>query len=293
MDDLFIIIVVRGIGIGAVYALVAISFNVVYNASGILNFAQGHMLILGGMFASMVLPPQVGFAAWLGLLVLVALAVAVIMAVQGYVTLLPLKSSVEQHSWLITTLAASVIISALLLLTKGPFTQVVRSPFPPLRAFGVATPAGYLIAPVLAVGACLALRWFHRHTLTGLAMSAIAQDLDAAKAAGITVRRLQILSFAISGLIVGAAGFAAGSILTISPSSPISYVLNGFIAAVIGGIGSNAGALVGGALVGVLSMWAAYAVGGDYQNAASFAFLVMALMLRPQGLFGRVSARQF
>lgn len=292
MDELFIILV-RGIGIGAVYALVAISFNVVYNASGILNFAQGHMLILGGTFASMVLPPNAGFAVWLGLLVAVALTVAIIMAIQGYITLLPLKSSVEQHSWLITTLAVSVIISAVLLLTKGPFTQVVRDPFPPLRAVGIATPAGYLIAPVLAIGACLGLRWFHRHTLTGLAMSAISQDLDAAKAAGIAVRRLQVLSFAISGLIVGATGFAAGAILTISPSSPITYVLNGFIAAVVGGIGSNAGALIGGAMVGVLSMWAAYDVGGDYQNAMSFALLVIVLMLRPQGLFGRVSARQF
>jgi branched-chain amino acid transport system permease protein len=205
---------------------------------------------------------------------------------------LPLKSSVEQHSWLITTLAVSVIISALILITKGPFALVVRDPFPPFRAFGIETPAAYAIAPILAVAACLGLRWFHHHTLTGLAMSAISQDLEAARAAGIRVRRLQILSFAISGLIVGAAGFGLGAILAISPSSPINYVLNGFVAAVIGGIGSNAGALVGGPMVGVLSMWAAYNVGGEYQNAVSLALLVVILMARPQGLFGRVSARQ-
>lgn len=292
MDELFII-VVRAIGIGAVYALVAISFNVVYNSSGILNFAQGHMLILGGMFASMTLPAHPGIAVWLMLLLANALAVAAIMAVQGYITLLPLKSSVEQHSWLITTLAVSVIISAVLLLTKGPFTQIVRDPFPPMRAFGLQTPAAYLVAPIMAVAVCIGLRWFHRHTLTGLAMSAISQDLDAAKAAGIRVRRLQVLAFAISGLIVGAAGFAAGAILTISPSSPINYVLSGFIAGVVGGIGSNAGALIGGALVGVLSMWAAYNVGGEYQNAISFTLLVAILMVRPEGLLGRASARQF
>lgn len=291
--DKLLIILLRGAGIGAVYSLVAVSFNVVYNSSGILNFAQGHMLILGGLLAAMVISPEMGIAGWLACMIAVAAAVAVIMAVQGYVTLVPLKSSVEQHSWLITTLAVSVIISALILLTKGPFTQVVRNPFPAVQAFGIVTPAAYLIAPVLAAAAFLGLRWFHSRTLTGLAMSAISQDLDAARAAGIRVRRLQVMSFAISGLIVGAAGFGAGAILTVSPSSPINYVLNGFIAAVVGGIGSHAGALIGGPLVGVLSMWAAYSVGGEYQNAMAFAFLVIVLMLRPQGLFGRAGARQF
>jgi len=291
MDEFFII-VIRGIGIGAVYSLVAISFNVVYQSSGILNFAQGHMLILGGVFGSMFLPPDAGVLTWLALLIAAGLSIALLMVVQGYITLLPLKSSVEQHSWLITTLAVSVIISALILITKGPFALVVRDPFPPFRAFGIETPAAYAIAPILAIAACLGLGWFHRHTLTGLAMSAISQDLEAARAAGIRVRRLQILSFAISGLIVGAAGFGVGAILSISPSSPINYVLNGFVAAVIGGIGSNAGALVGGAMVGVLSMWAAYNVGGEYQNAVSLALLVVILMARPQGLFGRVLARQ-
>lgn len=291
MDEFFII-VIRGIGIGAVYSLVAISFNVVYQSSGILNFAQGHMLILGGVFGSMFLPPDAGVLTWLALLIAAGLSIALLMAAQGYITLLPLKSSVEQHSWLITTLAVSVIISALILITKGPFALVVRDPFPPFRAFGIETPAAYAIAPILAIAACLGLGWFHRHTLTGLAMSAISQDLEAARAAGIRVRRLQILSFAISGLVVGAAGFGVGAILSISPSSPINYVLNGFVAAVIGGIGSNAGALVGGAMVGVLSMWAAYNVGGEYQNAVSLALLVVILMARPQGLFGRVLARQ-
>jgi len=291
MDEFFIILI-RGIGIGAVYSLVAVSFNIVYQSSGILNFAQGHMLILGGVFASIFLPQHASVLTWFVLLGAGALCLAILMAIQGYITLLPLKSSVEQHSWLITTLAVSVIISALILITKGPFTLVVRDPFPPLRAFGVVTPAAYVIAPVLAITACLALRWFHSRTLIGLAMSALSQDLDAAKAAGIRVRRLQILSFAISGLVVGAAGFSAGSILTITPTSPINYVLNGFVAAVIGGIGSNAGALVGGPLVGVLSMWAAYNAGGEYQNAVSLALLVIILMFRPQGLFGRVSARQ-
>src|SRR5882762_4645795 len=113
MDDLLIILV-RGIGAGSVFALVGMSFNIVFNSSGILNFAQGNMLVLGGLFAFLVLPGAPSVAQWWVFLPLVAVALAVLLAAQGAITLAPLRSSVEQHSWLITTLAASVIIGGIL-----------------------------------------------------------------------------------------------------------------------------------------------------------------------------------
>ncbi len=291
MDEV-VIILARGIGTGAVFALVAMSFNVIYNASGILNFAQGHMLILGGIVGFLFFAPDDGVLLWIVLIPVAAGLLAALMAVQGYVTLLPLRSSVEQHSWLITTLAVSVIISAIILLVKGPFAITVRSPFPNFPLLGTRTPSAYALAPVLA-GACyFGLRWFHSRTLTGLAMSALAQDIDAARAGGIRVRRLQVLSFAISGAILGAAGFVTASVLAISPSTPINYVLNGFIAGVVGGLGNNAGALIGGPLLGAAAMLAAYEFGGEFQNLVSLAILVAVLMVRPQGLFGRAAARR-
>ena len=291
MDEL-IIILVRGIGLGAVYALVAISFNVVHNSSGILNFAQGNMLVLGGLFGFFTLTQEPDVARWLLLLPAAALFYAVVLAAQGWITLLPLRSSVEQHSWLITTLAVSVIIGAVILIAQGPFALTVKSPFQSFALLGTRTPAPYAAAVLLALAWCAALYWFHRRTTTGLAMSAIAQDLEAARAVGIRVRRLQIYSFGISGAVVGSAGFVAAPVMSISADSGIIYVVNGFIAAVVGGLGSNAGALVGGALVGVASMWAAFQFGGQFQNAVSLAILIGVLMLRPQGLFGRTAARR-
>jgi branched-chain amino acid transport system permease protein len=291
MDEL-VIILVRGIGIGAVYSLVAMSFNVVHNSSGILNFAQGNMLILGGLFGYFTLPQDPELGRWLLLLPTAALLYAAVLAVQGYVTLLPLRSSVEQHSWLITTLAVSVIIGAVILIAQGPFALSVKSPFANFALLGTRTPTPYLLAVVLALLWYAGLRWFHTRTLTGLAMSAIAQDLEAAQAAGIRVRRLQVLAFAISGAIVGSAGFVAAPVMSISADSGIIYVLNGFIAAVIGGLGSNLGALIGGPLVGVASMYAAFQFGGQFQNLVSLALLIGVLMLRPQGLFGRTQARR-
>jgi len=291
MDELAIILV-RGVGLGAVYALVAISFNVVHNSSGILNFAQGNMLVLGGLFGFFTLPAEPSVAGWLVLVPAAALLYAAVLAAQGYVTLLPLRSSVEQHSWLITTLAVSVIIGAVILIAQGPFALSVKSPFRNFALLGTRTPTPYALAVGLAVAWCLGLHWFHTRTTVGLAMSAIAQDLEAARAVGIRVRRLQVAAFGISGAIVGSAGFVAAPVMSISADSGIIYVVNGFIAAVIGGLGSNAGALIGGPLVGVASMWAAFQYGGQLQNAVSLALLIGVLMLRPQGLFGRTAARR-
>ncbi len=290
--DIYAIILVRGIGVGSLLALIAMSYNVVYSSSGILNFAQGNMFVLGGLFGFLFLAAGPDYLHWWLLLPAAALVLGALLAIQGYITLLPLRSSIEQHSWLITTLAVSVIISATILLVQGSVQRNVPTPFPSFQIFGTRTPAPYAMTLLLALLWCLALHWFQRRTLTGLAISAIAQDLDAARATGIRVRRLQVIAFAISGLIVGSAGFVAAPVIAIANDSGVPYALNGFVAAVVGGFGSNVGALIGGALVGIFSMYAAYEYGGEFQNAIALGLLIVVLMVRPQGLFGRRQARR-
>jgi branched-chain amino acid transport system permease protein len=184
------------------------------------------------------------------------------------------------------------MIGAFILIAQGPFALSVKSPFANFPLLGTRTPTPYLLAVLLAALWYAGLHWFHTRTMTGLAISAIAQDLEAAQAAGIRVRRLQVYAFAISGAIVGSAGFVAAPVMSVSADSGIIYVLNGFIAAVIGGLGSNKGALIGGPLVGVASMYAAFRFGGQFQNVVSLALLIGVLMVRPQGLFGRTRARR-
>src|ERR1044071_3100911 len=101
MDELAIILI-RGIGIGAIYALIAMSFNVVHRASGVLNFAQGNLLVVGGLFAATALASSHGTAGWVFVLVGAAVVLGLMVGFQGFLTLLPLRSSVEQHSWLVT-----------------------------------------------------------------------------------------------------------------------------------------------------------------------------------------------
>src|SRR5690606_35940480 len=116
------IIAVRGIALGSIFAIIAMSFNIVHGATGILNFAQGNMFVLGG-FAAFFLAGQadVSVTWWLLMLLVAGLAVAALVTFQGWITLLPLRSSVEQDSWIISTVSVSVIIGAILMITQGPY----------------------------------------------------------------------------------------------------------------------------------------------------------------------------
>jgi branched-chain amino acid transport system permease protein len=295
MLDELLFIALRGIGLGAIYTLVALSFNVVHSSSGILNFAQGNVLVLGGLTAFLLSSSESlagSVPAWLGSLPLAALAVAVMLSVQGWVTLLPLRYSTEQDSWIISTMAVSTIIGAVMLIVQGPWAQSARSPFPSFELFGASTPAPYVLCVLASVAWYVLLRWFLSRTLTGLAISALSQDLEAARAAGLPVRRLQLLAFAISGLVVGSAGFVAAPIISIGADSGFRYVLNGFLVCIIGGLGSNAGSLIAGPIVGVVGMLATYQFGGQFQTLASLAMLLLILTLKPEGLFGRAAARR-
>jgi branched-chain amino acid transport system permease protein len=291
IDELALILV-RGIGLGAIFALLALSLNVIYNATHILNFAQGAMFVLGGLLGIVLPTGGYGSLTW-GLMMLASAgALALLMALQGWVTLWPLRQSTQQFSWLITTLAVSIIISALLFLTQGPWSSQYTGPVPWFTVQGMRTPMPYLALPLLALAWYLALRWFSRRTLTGLALSALSQDLEAAAAAGLKVKRLQILSFVISGLITGSAGFAAAPIISVTPDAGIRYVIAGFVAAVVGGMGSMIGAIVAGPLIGAVAMYAIYTFGGKYEGFVSLVILSLMLFIRPSGIFGSGSARR-
>lgn len=286
------LITARGIGLGAAYALLAISLNVIYNATHILNFAQGSMFVLAGLIGIAVSELGYGTLPWFGMMLVAGVALAGLMTIQGWVTLLPLSKSTQQSSWLITTLAVSIIVSALLFLTQGPWSSQYVGTVPYILVSGMRTPIPFLVLPVLAVVWFLALSWFSSRTLTGLALSALSQDLEAAAAAGLRLKRLQLLSFAISGLVTGTAGFAAAPIISVAPDAGIRYVIAGFVAAVVGGMGSMAGALVASALIGCVAMYAVYSFGGQYEGFVSLIVLTTVLFLRPSGIFGFSSARR-
>lgn len=291
MDEVLIILV-RGLGTGAVFALIAMSLNVIYNASGVLNFAQGHLVVVAGVLAYVLYPSGASVMLWLLNLVLVTVMMAAIAGFQGFLTLLPLRSSVEQHSWIVTTLAASIILGAVVTLTMGPNALIVREPFGTFSVAGTQVPYIYPGLVALTIAVFLGLRWFQRRFLIGLALNALSQDLDAARAAGASTRNLQVLAFAIAGLVLGLSGFLGASVLGISEGNALQYTVYGFIVAVVGGLGNNAGALIAGPIFGVLLMYVTYQVGNEWQTPLGLAVIATVLMVRPQGVFGRPHARR-
>ncbi|MET7993681.1 branched-chain amino acid ABC transporter permease [Amycolatopsis sp. NPDC005232] len=286
------IVLVRGIGSGAIYALIAMSLTIIYNTSTILNFAQGFWVVAAGGLAVSWLPAGVGVGGYvLGLLAVVAVIVALV-SVQGVATLLPLRGGTSQHSWLVTTLAASVIIGALVERTLGSDSLNIPTVFGSFGVFGVQTSVLYLVAIVFAVVVFAALSLFYRRTDAGLAMQALRQDYDVARAAGIPARRLQIASFAIAGLILGLTGYLFGPILALSSTSGLNLVIGGFTVAIVGGLSSLQGAVLIGPLFGMATQAATTWIGADFQSAVVLGILVVVLLVVPQGLFGRPAARR-
>ncbi len=284
-------IIFRGLGAGGLTAMIALSFNIVHTSSRVLNFATGNLLVVAAFLAALFYVPAAGLPAWLLWLFVATLGLGAFVALQGFITLLPLKYSAE-NSWLVTTMAASVIIGALLLLTQGPFIKNATDPLPPIVLFNMRTPGAYGACIALAIGWFVALHLFLTRTWAGLAISALSQDYDAARTAGIPVRRLQVTAFFISGLILGSAGFMAAPIMSISPDAGFRYVINGFIGAIVGGLDNNLGAVFGGFFVGVLSVLSIYTVGGEFEGTITLLLMVFILMIRPQGMFGRTQARR-
>lgn len=290
MDEIFLVLL-RGVSLGAIYAIIAMSFNVVYKSSGVLNFAQGNIFILGALAAAVFSNYVDGFFSWFVFMIIATALVAVILYIQGMITIGISPKKDNYQSWLVSTMASSVIIGALILMIQGPSTVHVSSVFGKVQAFGAKTPVTSLIAIALMFFWYIALEYFYRKTLLGLSISALSQDIQAAKSAGLPVKKLQLLAFGISGLVVGSAGFTLAPVLVVGAESGIQYVINGFIAGVVGGVGSNSGSILGGLLLGVITMMATFMLGGEFQLLAALVILVGVLMLRPQGLFGRTAAR--
>lgn len=287
-----VIILVRGIGTGALFALVAVSLNLIYNASGVLNFAQGQFLILAGVAAYFWAPTTAASPMWWVILIVTVIVISGLGALQGVLTLLPMRSALDQHSWIITTIAASIVLGAVMLLTVGPRSISVGDPFPSFPLVGTKAPGAYLVLIVFLLVVLIGLRLYQRKMLSGLALNALSQDVAAARTAGVHTMRLQTLAFAIAAAITAATGFMGASLIQISESQALHYVIFGFTVAVIGGIGNNVGAVFAGLSFGVILMAVTYFFGGNAQLPATLLLIVAVLMLKPQGIFGRPHARR-
>jgi branched-chain amino acid transport system permease protein len=280
-----------GLTTGSTYALIAIGFSLIHNATGIVNFAQGEFVMLGGMF-------MVTFSTVLKLPGLISF-VLTILCVAGVGFLLeygPIRRSKSKEILILVmiTIGASISIKgvSMMLWGKNPMTLPPFSGEAPILLGGAAVMRQSLWIFGITLSAVVALHCFFTRTLIGKAMRAVAASRHSAMLTGIPVDRMILLSFTLSGGLGAAAGILLTPITTTSYDVGVMLGLKGFSAAILGGYGSMIGAVVGGLLLGVLESMAAGLVSSEYKDALAFLILLMVLFFKPSGMLGRGRMRR-
>jgi branched-chain amino acid transport system permease protein len=273
-----------GVTVGATYALAALGFTLVYNASNVINFAQGEFIMLGGMlavfFSHSGLPMPV--AVLLGILVPALVGVLV-----EKLAIEPVKGA-ETVTLIIITIGASLVIRGTVQVTlgKGTHSLPAFSGDQPIQILGATLmPQSLWVLGVTAL-VVVALWFFYNRTLAGKAMLATSYNRLAAQLAGINTGWVLFVSYALSAALGAIGGILVAPITLTSYDVGIMLGLKGFVAAVVGGLGSGLGAVVGGLLVGILEAMGAGYISSAYKDAIPFVLILLILFFMPRGLFG-------
>jgi branched-chain amino acid transport system permease protein len=274
---------VSGLSFGAVYALIALGFSLVYRTMGLVNFAHGAVLMTGAYLAStFYLSARLPFA----------VAVPAAMLATGIVGLLiervlrPLENK-DVDLMLIGTIGAGTVLESVAILIWTSSGRGVPSPVraAPVNVGGVRIPVYNVVVIVVTAVAMVLLTLFLQRTKRGAAMQAVAMDPEAATAVGIHVGRSNAVAFAIGAGLAALAGSLASPMLFVSPTMGDSLGIQGFAAAILGGFGSIPGAIVGGLGIGVIGSFAAQSFQG-YSDLVTFVVFTVLVMVRPTGIFG-------
>ena len=279
---------VSGIGTGFVYGLIGIGYCVIYNASGIVNFAQGLFVMLGGMlthalFARAGLPLPLAA-------VLAITTVALLGLVIERLVVRPLwRRNATMFVMILATLAAQIAMERLTLLVAGdqPRTFPGVSEAPPLKLAGIAISLQLLWVAAVSVLLVAGLGLFFARTRTGRAMRACAINREAAALMGIPVARMLGIAFALSAALGAVAGILITPTQYTAFNVGVPFAIMGFIAAIVGGFGSPIGAFAGGIMLGVAQAAAIATLGAGFKNVAALTILLVFLLARPSGLFGK------
>ena len=278
--------IVTGLTIGAIYAIVAMGFNIIHNATGIVNFAQCEFISLGGMFMyTLVVLLKVK------LIISFFLSTAGVALIGALIEIGPIRHARSKQ--IIVLIFLTIGISEVL---RGTAQEVWGTDNVGVPAFSGENPihllGGGTIVPqhiwifAITVLVMLMLHYFFKKTLMGKAMRATSVNRRAAALAGISVNRITLFSFAFSGALGAVAGIIIAPISTTSYDTGIMLGLKGFAAAILGGYGNFAGAILGGIILGLLESLGAGLVSSQYKDAIAFFVLLLVLFLKPTGIMG-------
>ena len=274
-----------GLTIGSIYALVALGFAIIYNASHVINFAQGEFVMMGGMATVSLI--QVGLPLLVAIPIAILATAAVGMALERF-AIEPARGATPV-TLIIITIGASILL-------RGVATLVWDKKLHTVPPFSGETPiqiGGATILPqsLWVIGITLAivvlLGWFFGRTLLGKAMLATSHNPLAAQLCGVNVRFILFLSFALSAGLGAIAGILIAPITMTSWDVGVMLGLKGFAAAILGGLGNGMGAVAGGLVLGIAESLGAGYVSSAYKDAIAFIIILAVLFFMPSGLFGK------
>ena len=282
-------VAVAGILTGLVYGLMALGLSVIFGVVRVVNFAHGEMMSIA-MYIAVVL-----FAAFHLDPLIMLVPIAAVMFVFGYVLQLGLINPFvtrPEHSQFLLVVAIALIIVNTLLIIFGPDAQTIQTSYAydSYQLGPVIVDASKAYAAAAAIVVTAALFAFFRFTLFGKAIRACADNYTGALVVGLDVKRFYALTFGIGAACVGAAGTMLALIVDVTPMLGPAYTLLAFVIVITGGLGSMAGALVGGVLIGLTEAIAGLLFTPSAKSMFSFGILVLVLLLRPQGILGKRTA---
>ena len=285
--------ITSGLGLGSMYGLMALGFYVTYAVSGTMNFAQGSAMMLGAVLTF-------AFSQTLGLPLVAAICLALLLcAAYGwlveYVAVRPFASR-GSDAWLMGTVALGIVVDNLVMLTFGKEPRSLPSPLAqiPVELGGAGLGLNLLdiTIPLVGLGLAAALHFVSRKTLWGTAMLAVMQNRQAARLMGIPIRRVVAAAFAVSALFAGVAGVLIAPLFNVQSDMGTLFGLKAFAVAILGGITSAWGVMMAGLIFGVLEALITATLGSGYTYIITFGLVIVALAVRPNGLFGRAEVRK-
>ena len=301
--DIVVQQVINGLSLGAMYALLALGFTLVYGIAELINFAHFNVFMVGSMVAMLTLQafglagqqtiltglPRVGVLL-AGFFVSMLVCGLIGMSIERFL-LRPL-AGVKGPAAMITTIGVSYVLFNVVLLTLGSDSKNFPNPIPPVQfeIGGAVLRIREIAIWTISLGLMGALTYFVSYTKLGKAMRATAQDPDAARMMGVEVDRVIGTAFFVGGALAGACGMIFGLYYNLAKVDiGFGAGLRAFTAAVLGGIGNVPGAMVGGVLIGLIEAFAGQTIGAAWADVVIFSLLVLVLVFQPAGLLGRLA----
>ena len=286
----FLANLINGISLGSVYAIIALGYTMVYGIAKMLNFAHGDVIMVGAYVAFTVISTM-HLPIWAGVLLSILICTVLGMTIEK-IAYKPLRNAGSPLAVLITAIGVSYFLQNLALLVFGSntksFTSVVSMENVELFDGQLIITGETIVTIISCIVIMVCLTLFINKTKSGQAMLAVSEDKGAAQLMGINVNKTIALTFAIgSGLAAVAGVLLCSAYPSLSPYTGSMPGIKAFVAAVFGGIGSIPGALVGGILLGIIEILSKYYISSQLSDAIVFGMLIIVLLLKPTGIFGK------